>query len=574
MMQKIRTLKNIVNVIICFTLFIMIPLKVQANDDLRLMQCISTEDTLQLFVGGEMEIKEVTGQLARTAVEVTSMEKSTDIHTIILIDNSLSVVEINQKKIAAILEAYMSQKAPEEIISLATYGEDITYLVEREADSTKILEAAAGIVYQNQDSYLTDILYDEITKLNNKTEYTRFIIATDGMDDKAIGYTKDELTEKLKEENYPVYTLGCICNNNTTELENLFSISRLTNSNYFLLDDYDEYNDIVVGLNETVHKIVCEVPEEYRNGSEQSVLITLTTDNGSIELSDKISMPFQIEANEEPKEEEIVVEETVAEESVAEKTAAEETVTEETLQDGTDKTEAAEEEIDYITIGAVALIVILLIVVVVLNISKKKGKKEKVKKEKGKKEKGLPANNMYQNNGQAMPSNGRPMQFSGQPMPSNGRPMLPNGQPMSSNGRPMPPNGQPMFQYGRPMSPMGQPYAMGYEEEEKTVLLNNSIKTLMMKDINSGKVFSYPVSAEGVVIGRNRNDGAHIAINYSAQISRQHCRISSIGSRNFIEDLGSLNGVFINGQPVQGSSEFRNGDIIKLGDVEMEVSIN
>ena len=324
------------------------------------------------------------------------------------------------------------------------------------------------------------------------------------------------MNEYLKDKNYPVYSIGCMYKNNTTELENLFAISRLTNANYYLLDDYEDYSEIVDGINEKIQRIIFEVPEEYRNGSEQNVLITMETEGPAIELSGKYSMPFDIEVVEEPVVEEIV-EEPVVEEIVEEEPVVEEVIIEEPVQE--------EAGIDFVTIGAIGIIVIALIVLLVMKLTKKKDKQPK----------NVSMNNMYQ--------------------------------------QPVPPMGQPMPPMGQPMSPMGQPMA-AFAEEEGTVLLNSNRKTLNMRDRNSGKMFSYPISAEGVVIGRNRDGGAQIAINYSALISRKHCKILVVGSRNYIEDLGSSNGTFVNGRPVQSRTEFNNGDIIKLGDVEMEVTVN
>lgn len=528
-------MKKALSIVMCIALLLAIPMKAEAKEDLRLMQYVSTEDTLQLYVSGENEIQGVTGQIARTAVEIVATEMITDIHTIILIDNSLSVTEPNQKKIAAILETYINQKAPEEKVSLAVYGEDITYLIERETDSSKILEAVAGIVYENKDSYFTDILYDEMEKLNNKTEYTRFIVATDGVDNKAIGYTKEEVTEYLKQENYPIYALGCVYKENNTELENLFAISRLTNANYYLLDEYEEYTDIISGLNETIQKIVFEVPEEYRNGSEQSVLITMETENGSVDISGKFSMPFQVEVVEEPVMEEPV--EEVVEEVVEEPVVVEPVVVEPVVE------EPAEQGIDFVTIGAIALIVIVLVVFLVLQLTKKKNK-----------------------NKEGMPPQGGMPGMPGMP-PQGGMPGMPpqGGRPgMPPQGGMMPPGGQVPPMWNAP-----------YEEEEGTVLLNANKKTLTLRDRNSGKMFSYPISSEGVVIARSREAGAHIAINYSASISRkQHCKISMANNRNYVEDMNSSNGTFINGRQIFNKTEIHNGDVLTIGEVELDVTIN
>jgi pSer/pThr/pTyr-binding forkhead associated (FHA) protein len=51
-------------------------------------------------------------------------------------------------------------------------------------------------------------------------------------------------------------------------------------------------------------------------------------------------------------------------------------------------------------------------------------------------------------------------------------------------------------------------------------------------------------------------------------ISRRHCRIANAGGFYTIEDLGSRNGTWVNGERAQKAA-LRDGDVIRLGGVEM-----
>lgn len=55
------------------------------------------------------------------------------------------------------------------------------------------------------------------------------------------------------------------------------------------------------------------------------------------------------------------------------------------------------------------------------------------------------------------------------------------------------------------------------------------------------------------------------------QISRRHARLSRSGSRIVIEDLGSLNGTYVNDQLVQGTRELRSGDRVRIGLTVLEL---
>ena len=55
----------------------------------------------------------------------------------------------------------------------------------------------------------------------------------------------------------------------------------------------------------------------------------------------------------------------------------------------------------------------------------------------------------------------------------------------------------------------------------------------------------------------------------AASVSRNHARILVEGARATIEDLGSKNGTCLNGERVCGTRELRDGDAVRLGDVQL-----
>jgi pSer/pThr/pTyr-binding forkhead associated (FHA) protein len=66
------------------------------------------------------------------------------------------------------------------------------------------------------------------------------------------------------------------------------------------------------------------------------------------------------------------------------------------------------------------------------------------------------------------------------------------------------------------------------------------------------------------VVGRSHGNTVRIP---SAEVSRQHCRLFLDNGLVTLEDLGSVNGTFLNGQRVHETEVVRPGDSIEVGPV-------
>jgi len=60
---------------------------------------------------------------------------------------------------------------------------------------------------------------------------------------------------------------------------------------------------------------------------------------------------------------------------------------------------------------------------------------------------------------------------------------------------------------------------------------------------------------------------------HSDLISRHHCAILVDEAGVAVRDFGSKNGTFVNGQRIQAEQELRNGDRLKVGELEFEVRL-
>jgi hypothetical protein len=71
-----------------------------------------------------------------------------------------------------------------------------------------------------------------------------------------------------------------------------------------------------------------------------------------------------------------------------------------------------------------------------------------------------------------------------------------------------------------------------------------------------------------IVIGRA--PGSDILIPLDV-VSGRHARFSLMGTGLMVEDLGSTNGTFINGTPVQGPTPCESGDTVSVGTADIKI---
>ncbi|MEZ4227277.1 MAG: FHA domain-containing protein [Polyangiaceae bacterium] len=57
------------------------------------------------------------------------------------------------------------------------------------------------------------------------------------------------------------------------------------------------------------------------------------------------------------------------------------------------------------------------------------------------------------------------------------------------------------------------------------------------------------------------------------RVSRRHARLTLDGDRVAVTDLGSVNGIYVNGERVSGSRDLQNGDQLLIGGEQLEITI-
>ena len=283
------------------------------------------------------------------------------IETVVLLDNSISIDASQREQIKALLSELAEGVSSKGYFTMVTVDNRLNWLCERETDVSKIKDIISNITFNDQKTQLSDGLYSMIKHLTDTDDGTlrRIVIIADGVDNKAVGYTHDELVSLIAKAGYPIYTVGCInaFNNSIDEQQNLFSLSRITSGMSFSLADVSPSSiaDAVAQWDSSI-RIIVQIPAELQDGSEKSILIR---DAAGKEFVLSKTMPFGV--------------------SEPEPTTIPTVVTEpETMQTTAPATEPAPPQSEGIRIGLISTVVVIVLLVlaavlsVILIILKKK----------------------------------------------------------------------------------------------------------------------------------------------------------------------------------------------------------
>lgn len=351
--------------VLVLCIFILMSSTIYAAEDMKIMEANTGEDTVTVFVKGVEAGANISKVQIGTAVcnsvqSQTLSEGNIPLQTLIMVDNSLSIKEKDREKIGVILQNMIADRVQGEEISLAVFGEEITYLSEYTEEYAMLKAATDELSYVDQETYLTDVLYELVTsefRGNPSEKYRRIIIISDGVDNKSLGYTKEELYTLLKEYPLPIYTIGCETGKNNEQLENMFALSRVTGADYFQLGELEDllYINSILNKDREIWAVRIEPEAALLDGSRKTIKLTFGEEDGSASISAEVVLP---------QKQEIVVEEP-------QKPKVVEAMTQPVM-------EQEEERHTGIIVAAVSVVFLVIIAVIVYSIIRKRKKKEEV----------------------------------------------------------------------------------------------------------------------------------------------------------------------------------------------------
>ena len=76
-----------------------------------------------------------------------------------------------------------------------------------------------------------------------------------------------------------------------------------------------------------------------------------------------------------------------------------------------------------------------------------------------------------------------------------------------------------------------------------------------------------PIALDKAIVLIGRHPDCDVVLTCSRKISRKHCCLAQVNNNVVIRDLGSMNGIWVNGERVQRQESVRLGDEVSIGDV-------
>src|SRR5262245_47321385 len=90
---------------------------------------------------------------------------------------------------------------------------------------------------------------------------------------------------------------------------------------------------------------------------------------------------------------------------------------------------------------------------------------------------------------------------------------------------------------------------------------------LIIED-DEGRKTVVPFVRDEITIGRQEGNTIRLT---ERNVSRRHARLLRQNGHILVEDLGSYNGIRINGDRIQGQVQVNDGDLIQIGDYDLAV---
>ena len=285
----------VMRVLLIAAVFMLLPISVYAAAPGNILAKGIGDGNIIVYIQ-DPETEEIEVQIGTQVCNNVAVTDGADepIHTLFLLDNSLSIAEKYRPVINEVLTNIVASRSSNERFSIATYTEQLNYLIQDSGDYAAVKKTIDSIEYNSHESHLTPVLYDYFSSLAQSTplEFHKIVVISDGASEEAIGYSFAELSDRIKSSPSPIYSIGVAYDNNGNkkELENLFSLSRLTKGEAWRINDISDTLDLAaaVASGSAIKKVTVVPPAEMCDGTEKGIRVSA----GTYSDQTTVIMPF------------------------------------------------------------------------------------------------------------------------------------------------------------------------------------------------------------------------------------------------------------------------------------------
>ena len=191
------------------------------------------------------------------------------------------------------LSDLVAGRVPGERFNLCTFDTKLNILLQDSESYAELKSQINAIEFNDQYAYLTDALAEilDAEKLREGQEFVRIVVISDGVDINPEGLTRDELNQRLRDRNMPIYTLGCKRSGNEQALKEMYALSRLSSARSWELTGLENTLSVVQEMSDAELPVCIQVtiPEQLRDGAERGIRLTFG-DGAAVETA--VMMPF------------------------------------------------------------------------------------------------------------------------------------------------------------------------------------------------------------------------------------------------------------------------------------------
>lgn len=440
--------------------------------------------------------------------------------TLILIDNSKEMTTLNQDIIRHTLKYYINHIEDGDKVAVAVTGPNAEYVTQYDDSKSTQLKAIEDMTFTEVNAPSVDALMEVVLDWKDSDVAYRDILFV-GFREIASGsdYSEEEFLFEVNGKEYPIYTLACNQNENTSFVKSMKVLSRISGGSCITTEDAKSDAEVEKQLCDMIFSAM----QERRIREEEAGLETQ-------EAGDEAGTNYDSELQSHSSTEEEVYDETL-DKDISDDEEYVESTESEMLEEGFTESgtiyQMSKDEDNYSFVMPIAVIAAIIIFFAIsLYVKNIKAKKEEQKF----------LDKLSQNGNDSVKKR---MPFDDE---IYGGTVYLGDDDLDNDG------GTRLL----------------YQTKE-------GLEITLEDRANPTKYYRIHVR-ESVTIGRNEKL-CDVAINYDDSISSKHCELYAKDGNLYCRDLGSSNGTMINQQKVYQELRVESGDILRIGRLSFFVQI-